>query len=223
MAKYIIMVTLPINLKLKKSIHKDMASAQDMVVVELYTYIEKATIHGGTAIWRCYRSNRFSEDIDVYIPLKYKKSNAIKEFIRALESRGFLSEKFREKENSIYAKLKLGSVIVRFEAVFKDVKNSELKSFEMVDGNFINIYTFSAEALIKEKVSAYISRRKIRDLYDIFFLLNFVKDRSIVSDLKNLIRNFKDPIDPDDLKAIIISGAVPNAGKLIEAIKSWAK
>jgi predicted nucleotidyltransferase component of viral defense system len=69
------MVTLPIDKKLKKKIHKTVALAQDILVLELYDKFPSAVIHGGTAIWRCYGSNRFSEEIDVYLPVALKATN----------------------------------------------------------------------------------------------------------------------------------------------------
>lgn len=59
---------IPLNLKLKRKIQKDIAYAQDIIIEELYTFFSTAVLHGGTAIWRCYNGNRFSEDIDFYIP-----------------------------------------------------------------------------------------------------------------------------------------------------------
>ena len=86
---------IPINLKLKRKMHKDIAYAQDLIVEEIYNFFPKAVIHGGTAIWRCYNGNRFSEDIDVYIK---KDREKIEEFFKTLEKE--MGEK-GNKENLI--------------------------------------------------------------------------------------------------------------------------
>lgn len=87
-------------------------------------------MHGGTAIWRCYGSNRFSEDVDVYIEKNKKKLQKLfKEFERA----GFFIIKKRIKKNSVFSVLKLGKVEVRFEAIFKSLKGT-LGSYERIDG-----------------------------------------------------------------------------------------
>ncbi|MFH0837204.1 MAG: nucleotidyl transferase AbiEii/AbiGii toxin family protein [Candidatus Aenigmatarchaeota archaeon] len=214
------MVTLPLIKRLRKQIHKDIALAQDIMINEIYNHLNDAILHGGTAIWRCYNGARFSEDIDIYLPTKYKKMKKISDFIKALETRGFITNKFREKENSIYAKFRFNNIIVSFEAVFETKKDSIIKPFELTDGNFLNVFTFLAETLINEKVSAYLSRRKIRDLYDIFFLLNFVKDRKkIEQSIKSLLQNFKDPIDSTDLPSLVIIGVVPKTNDMLEVIK----
>jgi len=217
-------VILPIEKKLKKRINKNIALAQDLLVVEMYNIFSDIVIHGGTCIWRCYKGNRFSEDIDVYLPVKFKESDELKKFVSNLEKRGFQLEKFKETENSIFSKFSYNGVIVRFEAVFKNIKNPITKSFEMSDGSFIIVQTLLPEEIIREKVSAYKKRRKIRDLYDIFFLLNFVEDKNqIKNSLIDLIKNFSEPVDPKDLKVLIILGAIPDIDEIMRVIKKWGK
>lgn len=217
-------VILPIKNKLKRKIHKDLALAQDLVVTEMYNNFPEAIMHGGTGIWRCYKGNRFSEDIDVYLPLKFRKSKELETFKQKLERGGFESKKFKTTENTIFAKFSYQRVLVSFEAVFKNVKKFVTKSFEMSDGSFIVVNTLGPEELIREKASAYQKRRKIRDLYDIFFLLNSVEDKNkVVGDLKDLIRNFKEPLDPKDLKTLIIYGIAPSIDEMVKVIKRWGK
>lgn len=62
------MANIPLTLRLKKQAHKKVAEAQDLIVKELYSVFDGAVLHGGTAIWRCYGGNRFSEDVDAYLP-----------------------------------------------------------------------------------------------------------------------------------------------------------
>ena len=67
------MAEIPIILKLKKQMQKNLALAQDVIVKELFLVFEDAVLHGGTAIWRCYSGDRFSEDVDAYIPKDEKR------------------------------------------------------------------------------------------------------------------------------------------------------
>jgi predicted nucleotidyltransferase component of viral defense system len=88
----------------------------------------------------------------------------------------------------------------------------------------MNVLTLSAEDLILEKILAYKKRRKVRDIYDIAFLLKFVQDRNkIEKNLKEFIKTFQKPLDEKELSALIISGAVPNIEAMLEEITSWAK
>jgi predicted nucleotidyltransferase component of viral defense system len=209
------MVEIPLILKLKRESHKKIAEAQDLVIRELYSIFNDAVLHGGTSIWRCYNGNRFSEDIDIYIPRDVNKINLL---FSNLEKRGFIVEKKKIGENSLYSNLKMDGVFVRLEALFKKARGS-LKEYETVESNFITIYTLTPEELIIEKVDTYLKRLKIRDLYDIFFLLRFVKNKSeIKSKLEHLIKNFKKPADEKELKVILLEGIVPNTEKMLEYI-----
>ena len=120
--------------------------------------------------------------------------------------------------------MRFNDIIVQFEALFKKIKNFILKEYENSDGIFINVYALAPEDLINEKVEAYLKRKKIRDMYDIFFLLNYVSDREkVMSSLKKLIKNFSKPEDEENLKAIIIIGVIPSSKDIIDYITRWAK
>ena len=196
--------------------HKDIAKAQDLVIDTLYKFFEKAVLHGGTSIWRCYSGNRFSEDIDVYIPKKLDKINS---FFAELEKRGFIINKKKVGENSLYSSLSFNNTSVKFEALFKNVKG-EMKEYGTAEGNLIIVYTLLPENLIKEKIETYLKRFKIRDLYDIFFLLRHVNDKNAIkTNLKKLIANFKRPIDEKELRVLIIEGITPNVKEMLAYIK----
>ncbi len=201
---------------LKKESQKKIARAQDIIVEEMVKSFQGAVLHGGTAIWRCYQGNRFSEDVDAYIPKDMKK---IINFFNNLRKRDFVVEKEKIGENSLYSTLIFEGVTVRFESVFKLLKG-ELKDYEAVDGNLNTIRTLLPEELIKEKIGAYLKRLKIRDLYDIFFLLRHVKNKEeIRKELKTFLKNFKNPMDREDLKLLIITGIVPNIEEMLSYIK----
>jgi predicted nucleotidyltransferase component of viral defense system len=207
---------IPLILKLKKTRHKNIVVAQDIIVQELYKVFEKAVIHGGTAIWRCYDGNRFSEDVDVYIERNQGKLDSL---FANLQQLGFTVKKKKTTDNSLYSNLEYEGTQVRFEALFKKAKGI-LKEYEKADSNLITIYTLSAETLIVEKVNAYSKRRKIRDLYDIFFLLRYVENRNhIKSSLDHIINNYKPPVDIQDLKALIIIGIAPSPKEMMDYIK----
>jgi hypothetical protein len=72
MVNSIFMNKIPLMNRLRKEYHKKVAYAQDLLVIELYSVIPDTVLHGGTVIWRCYGGNRFSEDIDAIIPVKYR-------------------------------------------------------------------------------------------------------------------------------------------------------
>ncbi len=214
------MVKIPLALKLKRESQKKIARAQDIIVDELFKISDKAVLHGGTGIWRCYRGNRFSEDVDVYIPRDLEKLN---QFFDNLLKKGFVIEKKKIGENSVYSNLKVENIFVRFEAVFKTIKG-ELKDFETIDGNYLTVNCLNAEELVKEKASAYSNRLKIRDLYDVFFLLRHIVDKRIVEkEIKRFVDTFKKPVDEANLKILIIEGLVPRVNDMLNYIKREVK
>lgn len=211
---------IPLILKLKKESQKKIARAQDIMVDEMIKIFDKIVLHGGTAIWRCYQGNRFSEDIDVYMS---KDINKINRFLENLSKRNLILEKKKIGENSFYSSLRFENVIVRFEALFKYVKG-ELKEYETADGNMLTVRTLLPEELIKEKINAYQKRIRIRDLYDIFFLLRNINDKSIIgNELKKFLLNFKNPVDKENLKILIISGLVPDLQEMLNYIQREVK
>ena len=214
------MARIPLTLRLRKQAHKDIAEGQDLIVKSLYDFFPNAVLHGGTAIWRCYDGNRFSEDVDAYIPNNPPKIDA---FFNALEKNGFKIKRDKKTENSLYSLLEFNRTDVRFEALFRAKKGS-LKEYETADGNFITIYTLTPEELIKEKIDAYLKRLKVRDVYDVFFLLRHIKDiKEASNDIKRLIRDYRMPLDEKELKVLIIEGIVPGTEKMLDYIKRAVK
>ena len=215
------MVKIPLILRLKKQIHRDVAEAQDLIVKTLYDAFPDAVLHGGTAIWRCYNGNRFSEDVDAYI---LKEEGKTKEFFEDLKKTGFTVHKKKIGERSIFSSLELNRTMVRFEALFKDAREkSSLREYETADGNFITVNTLTPEDLIREKVEAYINRAKVRDFYDIFFLIRYAETKEISGSLKRLVENFKRPLDESELRLLIIEGIIPDTKKMLDYVKGACK
>lgn len=218
------MALIPLEKRLRKGAHRKLAFAQDALVNLVYETFPKAVIHGGTAIWRCYSGKRFSEDVDLYLPPASVNDDKLKEFVSFLKKNGFSVVKFKHTKRSIFSKLGLAGATLSLEAVTKNIKNVAVKPFEASDGTFMNVYTLAPEDLIVEKVEAYKSRGKVRDLYDVWFLLSLVENpRSVKRELEEFVKEFKEPKDYATLKALIVIGPVPAVEDLIGGIKSWAR
>jgi len=210
---------MPLSLRIRKEQHRKIAYAQDLILKDVYTYFERAVLHGGTAIWRCYAGKRFSEDLDFYLP---NDKESIKKMFHAFEKKGFTVLKMKTTANSIYSELVFERVHVRLEATFQKIPG-HLTDYETSDGNIISVYSLTPDEFIIEKINAYLKRLKIRDLWDIYFLLKQVSKLSTLKkELERFIRNYAPPIDEQDLKTIILEGIVPSAKDMLEYIKrSW--
>ena len=204
---------LPLAKRIRKQAHKDIALVQDMIVERLLKHMPGSVFHGGTCIWRCYNGNRFSDRLDFYLPRK-----GLDGFFSDLEKRGFVIGKKKISENSVYSKLTYQRTQVRVEGTFQK-KGSVLADYEKINGMIISILALSQEELLREKAVTYQKRGKIRDLYDVFFLLRYVDALKVKPELKELIRSYQNPVDEKDLKAIILQGLVPTSDKMIGYIK----
>ena len=214
------MEKIPLQIRLKREVHRKIAYAQDLVVKEVYNVFNKAVLHGGTAIWRCYNGKRFSEDLDFYFPKEKKKINLL---FANLEKIGFEIKKKKISENSVYSELEFNRIIVSLEATFLTCRPI-ICDYEMSDGNLISIYSLSIEDFLSEKAKTYIKRFKIRDLWDVFFLLKFVDNISSVKEINSLIKNYKKPDDEADLKTILLEGIAPTSEEMIQYIKrKWER
>jgi predicted nucleotidyltransferase component of viral defense system len=207
---------IPLILRLKKTNQREVAKAQDIIVRSVYEIFNNAVFHGGTAIWRCYQGNRFSEDIDMYLSKDKSKIDLLFELFK---KRGFVVERKKISEHSIYSTLNFNRTVVRFEAIFRKI-NGSLTEYETAEGNFLTVYALTPEELIIEKIAAYLDRLKIRDLYDIFFLLRHVTNISKVkSPLNELLSKFSKSIDEKELKVIVLEGIVPTTTQMLDYIK----
>jgi predicted nucleotidyltransferase component of viral defense system len=209
------MEKIPLQARLKREVHRKIAYAQDLILKEVYAVLNNAVLHGGTAIWRCYNGKRFSEDLDFYLQNDLEKINLIFENLAKI---GFEIKKKKISENSVYSELELDRTSVRLEATFQKI-SGVLCDYEMSDGNFISIYSLTAEQFLAEKANTYLKRFKIRDIWDVFFLLKTIENPKKIKEIETLIKSYKKPIDEEDLKVILLEGIIPSSSEMIEYIK----
>lgn len=208
--------------QLKKKLHKDIGFLQDEIVEVVYDVFPEIIFHGGTSIWRCYKGNRFSEDLDFYL----LKDEKIKEkLLSVLSKKNLEIIKFKETENLIFSKISSNNTIVQLEIrklskqdpIFNKTTPIE---YRRIDGSSITVLCLTEKDLLFEKATAYLNRKLIRDIYDVYFFSNFVSlDTLEKKDLNNIILNFKEPIDPENLKAIVYKGAIPSYFQMLNFIK----
>ncbi len=210
-------MSIPLKNRLKRQSQVRLAELQDEVVDLLYSVFPKAVLHGGTAIWRCFQGNRFSEDLDFYAFVG-------KDFRQGLEAelkkRGLVLTKFKQTENVVFAKISNNQTVVSLEISVRKAPPAVSMGFEKADGSSIEVLSLSPEDFLAEKARAYSSRKLIRDLYDIFFLLDKTNQMGKAeNELQNLVQNFKEPKDEKNLQALVFSGAVPSSKTMLEKIR----
>jgi predicted nucleotidyltransferase component of viral defense system len=208
--------------QLKKKLHKDIGFLQDEVIELLYDVFPEIIFHGGTSIWRCYKGNRFSEDLDLYL---LKEENIKEKLTSLLSKKGLQLIKYKETENLIFSKILLNNIIIQLEIrllskqdpIFKKISPVE---YRKIDGSTITVLCLTEKELLFEKAKAYLNRRLIRDIYDVYFFSNFVSlSIEEKKELEDIVLNFKEPIDPENIKAIVYKGAIPNYSQMLDFIK----
>lgn len=212
---------IPLFKRLRKRLHRDLALLQDEVVDIVYGISQDAVLHGGTAIWRCYQGNRFSEDLDFYLKTgkKFKE-----EFSRRALSSGLEMLKFRQTANTVFSSVSNGTVEVRLEMALRTAKNPVVRPYEKADGSHMDVFTLSPESLLLEKIAAYRNRKLVRDFYDIYFLNVKVTEEEVVEkDIRALLAEGVEPVDEKNLRTLIYSGAIPSYGQMLNALGRYSK
>lgn len=211
---------------LKKKLHKDIGELQDIIVDLVYDIFPNIIFHGGTSLWRCYNGNRFSEDLNFYL----LKQNNIKDALKKeLLKKDLNLLKYKETDNLISTKIAQENIIVQLEIRLLNKNDSILKKaipieYNKINGSTITIFCLSEKDLLFEKANAYLNRKLIRDIYDVYFLSNFVNlNFTELNKIKKIIAEFKEPIDESNLKTIVYKGAIPNYKQMITAIKNRFK
>lgn len=210
----------PLASRLKKRAHRDVAYAQDLLVAQAYDSFPDCVLHGGTAIWRCYAGGRFSEDVDAYLPAYSEAAESA--FRKGTAAKGMKELKFRRTASTVFAKFELGGAEVSFEAALRNAPARVVVPYETLGGGRMLVAALPPESLAVEKARAYLARGKVRDLYDLFFLLARVGPGPEVTDaVGDLINGYRPPADEAQLKTTILTGVVPSAQEMIEGIRRW--
>lgn len=187
----------------KEHIEKDYF--QDLLLFNIYKQTNLFVFKGGTALYKVYNLNRFSEDLDFSL---LEDLNAEENIRKALENIKDAKIKDSKKiKDSILIKIMFKGIITRYNTVRVDInlKNPILEKFDIktytpsyIDINPFSLRILNLKEMVAEKIHSILNRESARDLYDLFFLLKFVElDKPLI--VKKLSR-FKLSFDYKDLK-----------------------
>jgi predicted nucleotidyltransferase component of viral defense system len=208
---------IPLAKRLKKKIHREIGYLQDEAIELIYSVQPQAVLHGGTELWRCFGGTRFSDDIDLYFKTLPEAFQT--EFREKLESRGLRMGKFKITGNTAFCMIS-GEQDIKVQIHIGKPPASDTMNYERMDGTSLIIRAVPIDELIVEKAEAYLSRKKIRDAYDVFFLAQSHKFRTETErKLGELIAKFQSPVDEGDLQTIIYAGAVPKFVEMMKYLK----
>ena len=201
-------MNIPIAKQLRKRSQVEIAYLQDEILGIMYSISDDLILHGGTAIWRCYNGKRFSEDLDFYSKSFPEK---IPIFQRMIESHGLILSKLKDTGNVIFSNVRNDNANVKVEINHaSDVVGTQM-AYELADGSGIEVLSLTPDQFICEKILAYSNRRYIRDLFDIYHIVNSSDlIASTRQKLLDFVAHLETPVDENVLKTIVYSGLSPS-------------
>ncbi len=189
------------------------AEIQDILLLEISHEID-FVIHGGTAIWRIYGGKRFSYDIDIYSQEVEKIPKVISPPLNVVKVK-------LTPSGVLYMKVGNGAIVELEASPMFEKKEIVEEDLWLIDGSTIVVKTLTPCSLLEEKVNAYVSRRKARDLYDIYYLSDLCSEASNI--LRNLIKYLdKPPEDFSVLNELIIAGRPPSFETIVRKVRRIA-
>ena len=208
---------IPLEKRLRKRLHVEVGRLQDEVMEAAYALDGSLVFHGGTAIWRCFSGNRFSEDLDLYSSHPGRIADGLGE---TLSSRALTLSRLKRTENLIFAKITNGEVEVRLEINTSVRKKGVATRYEKMNGSHMDVLCLAPEELVAEKASAYKNRRFVRDLYDIYHLSERMDGNpEAKAAVASLLSGFRPPLDEANLSALVYSGAVPTVQQMLLSLR----
>ena len=207
---------IPLANQLKKRQQVETAFLQDEIIRIIYMTTEDLVLHGGTAIWRCYSSKRFSEDLYFY---SSSFPTLTKQFEKRASSQGLMITKIKDTGNVIVSTVSNGKTSVKLEVNHVRKVEGTITTYELTDGTEIEILSLTPDQFIEEKINAYSDRRYIRDIYDIYHLVKSCRKlESTRTNLRQFLQNIQHPVDEPILKSIVYMGLAPTFDRMVNEI-----
>ena len=218
---------------------------QDLMLFSIYSHIGKELIFkGGTCLYKIYKLDRFSEDLDFTLNKKInikKVSNKIISDLSLLNIKSKIKE-IKEYKNELNIRFILNGPLYKGNKETQcfiplNISIKEKVILEPEDSSVVSLYkelptfkifTMQEKEILAEKVRAISTRKKPRDIYDLWFLLvvkniffdiKMINEKLSLYSLKYNVKEFLDRINEmknlweTDLKYLTI-GDLPDFNKI---------
>lgn len=137
-------------------------------------FLDSLIFTGGTMLRLCYGLNRFSVDLDFWIYKEIdidKYFSRLKEFLLQYYSINDAQNKFYTMLFEIKSKDYPRSLKIEIRKKIEKVKTELSIAYSPYSNIQVLVRTLSLQEVMKSKIEAFLSRKEIRDLFDIEFLL----------------------------------------------------
>ena len=162
---------------------------QDLLLFNIYKQTNLLIFKGETALYKLYGLQRFSEDLNFTLIGDLDIEKTMKRVLFSIE--GSEIKDIKKMKNSVSIKAAFKGIITKYNLVRLDItlKNIVLEKFDVknytssyTDINPFNLRILSSKEMVAEKIHSILNRESARDLYDLFFLLKFVKiDKQLIA------------------------------------------
>jgi predicted nucleotidyltransferase component of viral defense system len=227
---------------------------QELILFSLYSKISnELSFKGGTCLYKIYKLDRFSEDLDFTLTKKMDIKKIINKVIADLKLFGIKGKikEVNEYKNEINIRLLFNGPLYKGgketqcfiplnislkEKIILEAKKEKIIPFYKEIPGF-EIFIMDEKEILAEKVRAILTREKPRDIYDLWFLLirkNIDFDLIIIDKklrLYNKKFNFNNFIKALNNKKQLwemdlrnlIIGDLPDFGRITKEIKNKIK
>ena len=218
---------------------------QDLMLFSIYSHLGKELIFkGGTCLYKIYKLDRFSEDLDFTLNKKIdirEVSNKIISDLSLLNIKSKIKE-IKEYKNELNIRFILNGPLYKGNKETQcfiplNISIKEKVILEPEDSSIVSLYkelptfkifTMQEKEILAEKVRAISTRKKPRDIYDLWFLLvvkniffdiKMINEKLSLYSLKYNVKEFLDRINEmknlweTDLKYLTI-GDLPDFNKI---------
>ncbi len=194
------------------------AELQDLLMVELSKRFD-FILHGGTAVWRVYGGKRFSYDVDVY----FVKPEDIRRFLSGVGWARLTKSRMTRTDRAYFRIEDRVPVELEVSPPPEGLKPME-GDFWLADGTSMVVKTLAPEDLLREKVEAFMDRGKTRDLYDVYYLLDFCGRERIGGLLRKLLPLLgSPPSDFSGLEELVLVGRAPDFDTIKFKVMAYAE
>ncbi len=179
---------------------------QDIILLTIYKEVRREFVFkGGTCLYKVYKLNRFSEDLDFTISKKVNAEKILQSILYSIKSLniGVIVKDYSEFQKQVNIRLAFRgplykgnkeSMIMILLNLSSREKQALEPSKELIVPMYSDLPTFEVYAMdqneiVIEKIITVMERNKPRDVYDLWFLLK-IKDLKI--DKQLLLKKFGD-------------------------------
>lgn len=200
--------------------HAERDYLQEVILFSIYSQVGKALVFkGGTCLYKLYKLNRFSEDLDFTLTGKAdmaKLANTVLSDLGMLNIRSRIKE-LKEYRNEINIRFLVNGPlydggresqcfiplnISKKENVILEPKRESFISLYKELPNF-ELFAMQEKEILAEKVRAVLTRVKPRDVYDLWFLLARKNVELDVQLVNGKLALYKKQFDPEELMSRI--------------------